>query len=270
MAQKNRFVITVDGIPEEEGHVRIDDFIRQLQLFSSAIKKYDQHITRQHESTTYLRIVDLHHSSPAMVVVEPRPYDVKYDNTELVAREFFSFLTEVSTPGTLIRSVDSSVLESLQNMSRGLGRRFSYLSISRENEVVVMDNRFEQRVSECLEPEESYPGFFRGILEAINIHGNANVFRIYPDIGPTKITCYFPLELRNAAIEAIAHFVEVRGVVKYKGRATFPHAITVNEIKVFPDDSQLPTLLDLRGVAPDATGDLLSEEFVRILRNATD
>ena len=37
---------------------------------------------------------------------------------------------------------------------------------------------------------------------------------------------------------------------------------------MLPEDDELPSLLDLRGTAPDITGDLSSEEFVRRLRSA--
>jgi hypothetical protein len=44
----------------------------------------------------------------------------------------------------------------------------------------------------------------------------------------------------------------------------------VSELIAFPDEKELPSLHDLRGSAPDATGELLSEDFIRELRNAAD
>ena len=39
---------------------------------------------------------------------------------------------------------------------------------------------------------------------------------------------------------------------------------------VFPPASTLPSLRDLYGIAPNATGDLTTEEFVRQLRDEWD
>jgi hypothetical protein len=43
--------------------------------------------------------------------------------------------------------------------------------------------------------------------------------------------------------------------------------VAVRQIEAFPPESELPTWDDLRGRAPDATGELSSEAFVRELRD---
>ena len=39
-------------------------------------------------------------------------------------------------------------------------------------------------------------------------------------------------------------------------------------IEIYPPEDELPTIFDLRGIAPNATGDRKSEDFIRDLRNA--
>jgi hypothetical protein len=270
MTASKHFTVSIDGLPSEEGHVRIDDFTRQLLLFSAAIKHYDLQITGHREPSTYLRIIALSHRSPATVTVEARPYHEDFDSAGAVARGFFSVLYSIDKTSKLTEPVDPTVLESVRDLSRSVGRKIKGLSIEYENNVVMLDSVFEKKVRVLLEPVETFPGSFRGVLEAINIHEDANVFRIYPDIGPTKITCRFPNELRAGAVAAVSHFVEVRGVLKYRAHSRFPHEMDVSELIAFPDEKELPSLHDLRGSAPDATGELLSEDFIRELRNAAD
>jgi hypothetical protein len=74
--------------------------------------------------------------------------------------------------------------------------------------------------------------------------------------------------LLDDAIFAVGRRVEVAGTLKYRRGASFPHAIAVTGIDAFPPDSELPTWEDLQGRAPDATGTLSSEAFVRELRDA--
>jgi hypothetical protein len=74
--------------------------------------------------------------------------------------------------------------------------------------------------------------------------------------------------LLDDAIYAVGRRVEVTGTMKYRQGASFPHAIAVTAIDSFPPDDELPDWDDLRGRAPDATGALSSEAFVRELRNA--
>jgi len=105
------------------------------------------------------------------------------------------------------------------------------------------------------------------VLEAINVHDGANVFRIFPDVGPSRVTCHFPSLLERDAVQAIRRFVEVTGILRYKAAADYPHEIEVRALEVLPLEEDLPSLEDLRGSAPDCTGHLLSEEFVRGLRD---
>ena len=131
-----------------------------------------------------------------------------------------------------------------------------------------MTGEFKAKIDLTMAPEDTYAGFVRGALEYINIHGGQKVFRIYPQVGPNKVTCHFPDELKDMAISAVGRFVEVHGIMRYKSVSTFPHQIDVKKLEVLPNEDELPSIFDLRGIAPDLTGSLTSEEFVRSLRDA--
>lgn len=47
-------------------------------------------------------------------------------------------------------------------------------------------------MDDALAVEEECEGAIEGMLEQINLHHGANVFYIYPEIGPRKISCHFP------------------------------------------------------------------------------
>lgn len=69
------------------------------------------------------------------------------------------------------------------------------------------------------------------------------------------------------AIFAVGRKVDVFGTLRYRARSDFPHQIEVSSIEAHPPESELPDWDDLRGRAPDATGTLTSEAFVRELRD---
>jgi hypothetical protein len=106
------------------------------------------------------------------------------------------------------------------------------------------------------------------MLEQINIHLGANTFHIYPQIGPRKVTCHFPVGLYDDAVAAVGKRVGVSGTLRYRSGANFPHQIAVSGIDVFPPEYELPDWDDIRGRAPNATGHLSSEDFVAELRDA--
>src|SRR5690606_1760169 len=126
------------------------------------------------------------------------------------------------------------------------------------------------RIAAELAPESTALGSVRGRLEHINLHKDANGFRIYPVVGPPSIECRFPQELQEDASRAIGRNVRVHGKLHYRARSNLPYRIAVSRIVTLPFDSELPSLMELRGMAPEATGEASSEDFVRSLRIARE
>jgi transcriptional regulator with XRE-family HTH domain len=111
-------------------------------------------------------------------------------------------------------------------------------------------------------------GSISGWLDKINIHRDENVFNIYPIVGPAKgVPCKFGKALEHEAVQAVSKFVDVWGRLEYNPVDSFPQEVNVHKIEVRPDRDGLPKLADLRGVAPEATGEKLSEDFIGDLRD---
>lgn len=264
---KHQIKLTLEGLPSEQGHVLASDFLRELQSLIAALHRTD--ITDNGISkteTTYYRVVNLSHSSPATVTLEARSYSDKIDARGRILDNFYSNVVQIRD-GKLDKRIDYSFLEDLRNIANPVGRTIAKAQIEVNGKTVSIDREYRINIDKILAPEETYPGTIRGMLETINLHGGANVFRIYPDVGPTKVTCHFPAELEVKAINAVTHFVEVKGIIYYKSAAQYAHKVDVKDLLIYPSEDDLPTLNDLRGVAPKATGDKLSEEFIWGLRN---
>jgi len=85
-----------------------------------------------------------------------------------------------------------------------------------------------------------------------------------------RSTCKFPEALLGDVQRALGRFVSVRGKCFYRPGTAFLYRIDVWEMEVLPPSEELPSLSDLCGIAPDATGDKSSEQFVRELRDEWD
>lgn len=85
---------------------------------------------------------------------------------------------------------------------------------------------------------------------------------LYPIIDGEKISCHSSdIFLRTKLLEGIDRYVNIEGEFDYH------NSVQVTDIEIYPNEEELPTLFDLRGVAPNATGNLSSEDFVRKNRN---
>lgn len=266
----HRVTLELSGVSAEEGEIRLPDFLAVLEAFSSAIGHADQALNGRRSA--YARLIDLRHNSPAAVTIELEPIKRKFPlpgvpfPRELIVDQLLS-VSEVSDEIDVER-YGRSMLSAFKKMLAPIGKhRVSEAKLSSNGKVVHLTAELHHRLSDLLNPEQSVEGTIDGRLEAINVHSGQNVFTIYPLIGPKRVLCRFPARLEQQAIRALTRRVEVSGALKYREGARFPHAVTVQNLEMMPSNDELPTLMDLRGIAPNATGDLSSEDFVRMLRD---
>lgn len=266
VAIENRISLVIEGLPEDQGRVRLNAFMSEIQNLAATLMKLDRE-TNNGRAANYFEIAKLSYDSPAIVAVEPKPISVTLDTGGKIVRRFGAVAGAIAN-GASLEGFDADLLEDIRALARPVGRAVKSVVVLYNDAEFDLTPRVVSRVDEALAVVDECDGYLEGMLEQINIHHGANVFHIYPEVGPRKVTCHFPSALLDDAISAVGRRVEVGGVLKYRGGASYPHQIAVARVEAFPADSEIPDWDDLRGLAPDATGELNSEAFVRELRDA--
>jgi hypothetical protein len=90
-------------------------------------------------------------------------------------------------------------------------------------------------------------GTIEGRLETIQESYGTLQFYIRDALLRQRVRCYFPEELLPAVFETFRKRVEVSGVIHYRKNGT-PVSIEVEYIFGLPDDNELPTAEDVRGI----------------------
>jgi len=272
-----RITVQIKGDPSDNDKVYLHDFISQLEAIRTSLSHLESEISGAGSSPLQYRLVDLTYKSPATVVWEIIPGRKGPDVSALVADRYIGTIKHIES-GTIPESISSDLLESFRRIGppiqkpqkkKPIKQRLSLVTIATDGAKVDVTESLEPKIEKIVGPDEFEYGSISGDLELINIHADANTFRIYPVIGPKKVDCHFKKEDLQKAISGIGRYVEVRGELRYKKRDKFAYAVNATEIEVFPEEKDLPSILDLRGIAPQATGDMTSEEFVRRLRDAS-
>lgn len=257
--------VSLEGLSDESGHLRVNQFTAFVDCFARVFKRVDSLVTGQ-KNSIYLRIVDLSHNSPAMLVLEAKPSKETNDQRSAVFTRFVGIFEDI-TNGKDIGLVDYELLKDLKELVRPIGKSIQSARVSTDGKVFDITQAFQARVDLTVAEEETFPGEITGVLEYLNVHGGTRIFKIYPDIGPSQIDCYFSDELKSLAKEAILRYIGVSGTLTQKRAALFPHKIDVEEINIFPGEEELPNLSDFIGSAPNATGGMTSEEFIWSIRS---
>ena len=124
-----------------------------------------------------------------------------------------------------------------------------------------------RNVDNILGPDEFEHGEVSGMLHQINLHARRKAFTVYPTDNSPKVLCTIGEALRREAVAAVDQYVTVFGQLKYSHGVDAPHEMCVESIEIHRPEESATTLGSLRGIAPDATGSLNSEDFVRNLRH---
>ncbi|MFI5168049.1 MAG: hypothetical protein ACHQQS_15685 [Thermoanaerobaculales bacterium] len=264
---KRRITFTIEGLPQEGGYVRLSDFLGGLENLKSVLTRTDRFLSKSRTPTVSYRIVGLSANSPAQVVLEAYDPEDQEEKAAAVVDHTFTVMSDIEF-GTRPGRTDYPVFESIRNLAAPVGITLTSMSLVSNGTTLKITPEYRAKVDLILAPEETSPSFVRGMLDFINIHGAKKVFRIYPAIGPTKLTCHFPEALKHDAIAAIGQHVEIHGVFKYKRIARFAHEVEVREIKILPEDKDIPRFETLTGAAPGLTGGISSVDYVRAIRNA--
>lgn len=265
MVATDRVEIVIEGLPEDDGRLRLSAFMSQLQSFSAALTRLDRDIGDGRPGSVF-QIAELSYSSPARIVLVPKPFgDRPFSGDAVLAR--FEDIANTLTVGGSLDGFDADLLEDMRVLARNVGRSVKNTSIFIKQTKLDLTPTIAGRIDAALAVADECEGAMEGMLEQINIHLGANTFHVYPEIGPRKVTCHFPPKLLDDAVSAVGHRVEVFGTLRYRVNAPFAHEIAVSQIEAFPPEHELPDWDDLRGRAPDATGALSSEAFIRELRD---
>jgi hypothetical protein len=270
MANK-QIKIKLKGDSSDNEKLRFYDFINQLDAVRTTLSRLESELSEPGSSPLQYNIVDLSHQSPATVLLEVVPGRKGPDVSALLVDKFVGGLKSIKG-GIIPEDYDSDLLEPFKKIGpqvskKNLHRHLSLVSIEVEDDKIEMEESLETKIDEIVGPDEIVQGSISGMLELLNIHSHVNTFRIYPIVGPKKVDCHFKSNQLSNAIAGINHHVNVIGDLRYKRRDKFPYAVNDAVIEIYPDEEDLPSIFDLKGIAPNATGETISEEFVRRLRN---
>ncbi len=264
-----RITVQIKGDPSDNESLRLNDFLSQLDAIRSTLSHLEREIAEPDSSPIKYRIVGLSLHSPVTIAFEVVPGTKGKDVSALIADRFVDGIKNIKR-GIIPEDYDSDLLESFKKIGPRIQKNqrkfFSQVSIATDSDKVEVEQSLESEIDTIVGPDEIVQGSVSGTLELINIHAQ-NTFRIYPIIGPPKVDCHFKSDQLYNAIAGINHYVNVTGALRYKRRDKFPYAINDAEVEVYPDEQELPSIFDLKGIAPDATGSLKSEDFVRKLRD---
>ena len=261
----NHIKVQVSGIEEDNFDVRLGDFLKKFQAVKRALSETDRLVSKG--QSVYLRIVDLTHNSPATLELEIVPTERERNYSVQIADIFYNGLRTIQEQLQAPAIMDGQALRAYRELAPAHDGNITDFRVFRNGDSLNVYPTLASNIDTILGPDQYENGSISGRLEHINVHASQAVFTIYSTSDAHKVKCIFPKQMRKLAVDAVDRHITVYGRLKYKTRDTYPYEMSVKDIEVHPEIEELPTLGSLWGIAPDATGTLTSEEFIRRTRN---
>jgi len=112
---------------------------------------------------------------------------------------------------------------------------------------VSISGGLAKRVREDLETDYHDYGSLEGRLEAIQDSAGSLKIRIKDYLYPRAVNCVVPERLINEVLASFRRRVEIEGRIHYRRDGT-PISIEASEIEILPEDDELPSADDVRGI----------------------
>ncbi len=262
---KNRIRITVDGDPRDEGYVRLNDFLKQLDSVRKALRYTEGLLQTGEKAPVYYRIIEARRQSPLTVTLEAvaeKPSDLPGK----VVGKFLDAIDQIKKRGKIPPDFDYPTAEAYREITIPQHQHVSALVIGNGRRRIAIDYQFEERIKKAIGPDEFAEGSITGTLDTVKLH-NVTAFEVFPTIGPKRVVCHFGPDIKEKVKQGLERYVCVYGRLRYKHWDKFPHAIDASDLEIFPPENELPKLSDLKGMVPDLTGGLEAHDFLERVRN---
>jgi len=259
----NQITVKLVGSDEDDGAVRFEDFLSFCDSLSKCLRRSET-LVSSHAPRTRYKIADLGCGSATIALQAIPPVDGP-DRREEVLSLFQDTVERLQAGRPPDRRVDRESLEAFRELISPLHRKTKEVWIGSS----LLTVQYEVNIENILGSSVPCDGSVSGTLERVNVHDSSE-FVLYPPIPGCRIKCAFPESMLGQVREAIKGNVTVWGKLYYQPDRPFPHQVHVDKMELHPPDDELPSLRDLKGIAPDCTGSLSSVEFVRAIRDQED
>ena len=259
-----RLRLKIEGRPKQ---MSMDSFSNLIRHSRQILRELDRAVTHEKRGTLEWTISELGMSS-LFLETESRVIRGDEDFAEQVASKFVEGISNISEDATTppLFSVDSvnSLLGIVRILKRS-GNQTLNISLPDLEKRASLSADAETNLQTLKGVHRTSIGAVEGRLELVSIHRPYRRFNVYHSITDKAVKCTLPAELERMIIDSLGKRVAVTGNIAYNTLGE-PLNVEVSKIRVLLEREALPSIDDVLGIAPDFTGDLSTEDYLRSLR----
>jgi hypothetical protein len=225
-----------------------DRFMAAARAFFGYVQEISQALAPDSEPVRW--VVRIKEGS-ALLAVDPTPAVPKEVTRRIYAR------TERGIRSVINHNIEDSglpepALKHLRTLSEMTEARPNkpppvHIRVWVQRKPISLESTIASAIREDWRADYNDFGTIEGRLETIQESYGTLQFYIRDAALRQRVRCYFPEELLPAVFETFRRRVEVSGIIHYRKNGR-PVSIEVEHIFGLPDDAELPTAEDVRGI----------------------
>lgn len=255
MAKQPKKELTLRLEPSDK-FVRGDDFAHAFAVFLKATKSLSADSTKVEWVISELKV------GSSIIGLEPIGDD---DAGARAVHLGSAALKALESGDALPTGVPDDFLDGVRELGELAAKRKIRASIANGAGRVVISRKVIDLVEEFREVASTEEfGSVEGRLDGINIH---NTFQCHVYTDAEKVAVEFEKDQLENVKAALGSRVSVRGTITFSKQG---RPMRVDEAKVhrFPSDDELPSIDDMMGIAPEITGGMPADQYIRTLRES--
>jgi hypothetical protein len=263
--------LKVEGKP---GEISLESFSTVIKNAFDILTNLDSAISAEPRGSLDWFVTEVAYGS-LVVTIEARPrarldgVSRRIDVSSRVVESFvggFEHIRRQRTIPPYFSDYDLKKAQAIANVLRRGGATAVVLRDIEQQSRATIEPDISPDLTQMLSVRYQENGSVEGKLEMVSVHATPR-FTVYHAISLHAVRCKFdPAIYLERVRNALGRRVTVTGQVHFNYKHE-PIRVDIEEVDILPGEGELPTPSELRGMSPDFTGDLTTEEYLRRLRS---
>ena len=244
--------------------ISMDSFLKVMKEIPELLGEIDRAVSRNRSGTLDWVISDLKTGS-AYVEIECEAISGSEDCARQVAQHFMDSLSQIANGGKAAALSSPACVKRLLRIVHSLETSGSpgLIISSPDSEIeAVLTRKAKPILQQLVAIRYNDIGAVEGRIEGVSLRPRQ--FNIYDSVRQRVVKCTLPTELEQVVRDNLGKTVEVFGVISFNAHAE-PLSVGVEHLRTLETET-LPSIEEIIGIAPDITGELSTEEFIRVVR----
>jgi len=259
--KQDELIITMDSRTED---IEAQSFVDAIDHSLEILREIDSSISMRRRGTLRWVIGVLSRQSPAQVSLRPIPLLDAIDYGHEVISHYMQGMAQLKAGQSIPEHFSDTALGAAQKLARISRANIRVLQVRSNGNKVEINEHIAATINDLIGQTYVSTGSVEGVMEMVTIHEHT-YFRVYDAIHGQGIPCYFTHDLLPTVQKALGQRVTVSGTVR-ADRIGRLESMRVANLRLFPDESELPKPSDLRGIGRGITDGRLAENYLEDLR----